>query len=101
MAMRTAAEHPEREPSRCWCCGAVEEPHRMVHLGEHPEVTLCTRCARWTAKQAGELEDQRRSGPGVVVRSSLRAARRAVVKHDLQHSRLVGGPLRWIGRWLP
>ena len=26
---------------RCWCCGTIEVPDRMVNLGDHPEVHLC------------------------------------------------------------
>lgn len=73
----------------------------MVHLGNHPEVALCTRCARWTAKQAWEIEDQVKTGPLVLARNGLRAARRAVVKRGWQHSRLFGGPVRWLGKRLP
>ena len=87
--------------AECWCCGATDDPSRMVHLGNHPEVALCLRCARWAAKQAWEIEDRGKAGPLVVARDRLRAARRGVVKRDWHHHRLLGGPVRWLGKRLP
>jgi hypothetical protein len=101
MATRTAVDDAEMEPSRCWCCGVTEAASRMVHLGNHPEVALCLRCARWAAKQAGEIEDRGRTGRRVVARNRLRAVRRSVVRRGWHHHRLLGGPVRWIGRRLP
>ncbi|HEY2296438.1 MAG TPA: hypothetical protein VGH43_01820 [Jatrophihabitans sp.] len=89
------------ESSECWCCGAVGDPDRMVHLGNHPEVALCIGCARWAAQQAWGLEDRSKSGPLVAARDGLRAARRTVIEHGWQHNRVIGGPLRWIGKRLP
>lgn len=101
MAMRTAVEDPDHERSQCWCCGAIEESSRLVHLGNHPEVALCARCARWAAKQAWELEDREKTGPLVITRDRFRTLRRSVVEHGWQHNPIFGGPLRWIGRHLP
>lgn len=88
-------------PVACWCCAAVGPSDRMVHLGNHPEVALCLGCARWAALQAWAIEDQDRTGLPVRVRNRLRDARRSVIDHGWQHNRIVGPPLRWIGKRLP
>jgi hypothetical protein len=101
MATHTAVEDSEVDPSQCWCCGAIDDPTRMVHLGNHPEVALCLSCARWASKEAAEIEDQGKAGPLVLARDRLRAARRSVVQRGWHHKRWFGGPLRWVGRRLP
>src|SRR6476620_10713289 len=88
-------------PGECWCCGSVNDPHRMVHLGNHPEVGLCRPCARWAAKEASEIEDRYRTGPLVLGRDGLRTVRRFVIARGWHRSRLVGGALRWIGKRMP
>ena len=55
---RTAVEDEFGSPAQCWCCGYVDDPTLLVHLGNHPEVALCRRCARWAAKQAWEIDDR-------------------------------------------
>jgi hypothetical protein len=83
----------------CWCCGTPAQPG--VRLGNHPEVVVCLRCARWLSKQAGAVEDGARSSPAAAARNALRAARGYVVRHGWHRHRAVGRPLRWLGRWLP
>ena len=73
----------------------------MVRLGNHPEVALCTGCARWAAREAREIEDRARSGFGVLVRKQLDAARHGVINRGWQHNRFLGGALRWLGKHLP
>lgn len=73
----------------CWCCGSMDDPERMVHLGNHPEVGICRSCARWGARD--------RTGPLVQVRDGLRTVRRIVIRRGWHRSRWLGGPLRWIG----
>jgi hypothetical protein len=89
------------QPSVCWCCGTVDESARMVHLGDHPEVSICTRCARAISKRAWEIEDQSKAGVAVRARHRFRDLRRAVIRHGWQHSPLIGRPLRWLGRRTP
>ena len=101
MSAPTAAEAAPLDPSQCWCCDATDDPARMVHLGNHPEVALCLGCARWAAKEAGEIEDRGRTGAGVRARDLFRAARHGVVRRGWHRSRLFGAPLHWIGRWFP
>jgi hypothetical protein len=76
-------------------------PNGLVHLGNHPEVAVCTRCAHSLSKWAWELEDRDRTGIAVAVRNRLRQARRAVMRRGWQQSRLIGAPLRRLGRFLP
>ena len=95
-----ATDEPPRR-SECWCCGLIEDPARMVHLGNHPEVALCLRCARWTAKQAREIEDLTRTGPLVRARDRARLGRQKVMQRGWHRNRWLGRPLRWLGRRLP
>jgi hypothetical protein len=100
-AARTAVEDAFDTPSQCWCCGAVDDPTRMVHLGNHPEVALCRACARWAAKQAWEIDDRTKTGLLVRVRERFRSLRRAVIDRGWHRSKLLGRPLRWLGDHLP
>jgi hypothetical protein len=95
-----ATDEPRRR-SKCWCCGVIEDPDRMVHLGNHPEVALCLPCAQWTAKQAKQIDDLTRTGLLVRVRDQLRLARQQVMQRGWHRNRWLGGPLRWLGRRLP
>ena len=88
-------------PGRCWCCGTVDDPALMVHLGNHPEVALCRPCARWAAKQAWEIDDRSRTGPSVRARKRVRAVRQGVVHRGWHRHRVLGRPLRWLGNHLP
>lgn len=85
----------------CWCCGTRRDASEMVHLGNHPEVALCTACARWAANQAWALEDASKSGPFVTARGSLRRARSVVVERGLHRNPVIGPAIRWLGRRLP
>jgi hypothetical protein len=98
---QTAIEDVEAAHGECWCCGCAGDVDRMVHLGNHPEVTLCLRCAHWASKQAAGLEDRDRSGPLPIVRDVLRTARRQVIDHGLHRNPIIGAPLRWLGKRLP
>jgi hypothetical protein len=85
----------------CWCCGTSPGQDRLVHLHAHPEVTLCLSCARWLSKSAGELEDRTRTGFAARVRGWRRRARRFVMDHGWHDRRIIGRPLRWIGKHTP
>ena len=100
-ANRAGADDADTSPSQCWCCGTVEDPTRLVHLGNHPEVGLCVRCAHSVSKWASEIEDRTKTGPLVMARDRFRAVRREVIRRSWLKSRLVGGPIRWIGKRLP
>jgi hypothetical protein len=101
MTVQTAVRDQPQGRSECWCCGKAEELAKLVHLGNHPEVTVCTRCAHSISKWAWEIEDQSRTGLAVRVRDRFRQARKIVVQRGWQHRSLIGRPLRWIGKHMP
>ncbi|HEX5496160.1 MAG TPA: hypothetical protein VFX70_16460 [Mycobacteriales bacterium] len=101
MTVRTAREDDRSGRPLCWCCGAVEDPDRLVRLGNHPEVGVCTRCAHAISKWAWEIEDRSRTGVAVRTRDRLRRVRGTVVRRGWHRNRFIGGPLRWIGRFTP
>lgn len=93
-------DEPARR-SECWCCGRIESPEKLAHLGNHPEVAVCVQCAYWLKTSAREIEDRSRTGPAVRFRDRLRQLRRGVMGRGWHGNRLVGRPLRWLGRHLP
>lgn len=101
MTLQVAVDEAPHSRSECWCCGMVEDPARLVHLGNHPEVTVCIRCAHSISKWAWEIEDQSRPGMAARARDQFRSVRKAVVQRGWHQSRLVGRPLRWLGSRLP
>lgn len=86
---------------QCWCCEILDAPNRMVHLGNHPEVNLCLRCAHWAHQQAWEIEDEGRAGPAAFARDRFRNLRAEVVRRGWHQNRFIGGKLRWLGKYLP
>jgi hypothetical protein len=101
MTAQTAVQDKPAGGSECWCCGTIEDPTQLVHLGNHPEVTVCTRCAHSISKWAWEIEDQSRTGLAVRARDQFRRLRKTVVQRGWHRSRLIGRPLRWIGKHTP
>jgi hypothetical protein len=101
MSAWAAVAEETRRPAECWCCGLALDSDPVVRLGRHPEVTLCTRCARWLAKRADEVEDSERSGLAVTARNALRRGRQAVIQRGWHNRPVVGRMLRRLGRWLP
>jgi len=101
MTIHTAISDEEAGRSRCWCCGRTEDPTRLVHLGNHPEVTLCLGCAHYVSKRAAEIEDQGKTGLAVRGRDRLRQARAIVIERGLHQHPLLGRPLRWLGKHTP
>lgn len=85
----------------CWCCGQPYEKARMAHLGEHPEVTVCARCARSLLRWA-RVADARgsRSWSARFGRASLRV-RKFIVQRDWHRRARLGRALAWLGRRLP
>lgn len=102
MMTRTATDDEHNpSPGQCWCCGAIDDPSNLVHLGNHPEVTVCTRCAHWLSKRAWEIEDRSRTGSAVRIRDRFRRLRKTVVRHGWHRNKIVGRGLRWLGRFTP
>jgi len=100
-AKLTALENADVQPPQCWCCGAIDDEARLVHLGNHPEVGLCIRCAHSVSKWAWEIEDKTKAGPLVTARNQFRALRREVIRRGWHESSLLGRPIRWVGKRLP
>jgi hypothetical protein len=101
MTVRTAIDDSARTPSQCWCCGAIDDPTRLVHLGNHPEVTLCLRCAHFVGKRASEIEDLNKTGMAARGRDALRRARSGVIRRGWHQHPMLGPPLRWLGKHTP
>ena len=85
----------------CWCCDGIDAPARMVHLGNHPEVHLCLRCAHFVHQQAWKIEDKGKQGPAAHVRDQFRNVRAEVMRRGWHQNRFIGGKLRWLGKYLP
>lgn len=97
----TAVDHHDDGSAQCWCCGCLHATDRMVHLGDHPEVQLCLPCAHYVHQQAWEIEDAGKHGPAAFVRDQLRNLRAEVIRRGWHHNELIGGRLRWLGKYLP
>ena len=96
-----ASDAPEDGSVQCWCCDTRTASNQMVHLGNHPEVHLCLRCAHFVHQQAWAIEDRERRGPAAAARNTFRDVRAEVVRRGWHRNRVIGGRLRWIGRYLP
>jgi hypothetical protein len=83
----------------CWCCG--QPPETTVRLGNHPEVSLCPRCAHFLHRQARAREDALAPSPAARFRAGLRSARAVVIRQGWHLKPVIGRPLRWLGRHLP
>ena len=79
----------------------TDSADRMVHLGNHPEVHLCLRCAHFVHQQAWEIEDQGKRGPAAFARDRFRNLRAEVMRRGWHQNRFIGGRLRWLGKYLP
>ena len=86
---------------QCWCCDTVDDPNRMVHLGNHPEVQLCLRCAHFVHQQAWEIDDEGKRGPAALARDRFRNLRVEVMCRGRHQNKLIGGKLRWLSKYLP
>ncbi|MGN6636291.1 MAG: hypothetical protein ACTHJ6_12665 [Oryzihumus sp.] len=98
----TAIDQEGEGVTQCWCCGSMHAPARMVHLGDHPEVHLCLRCAHFVHHQAWAIEDEGKRGPAAFARDQLRNLRAEVMRREWHATtNVLGGLIRWIGRHLP
>jgi len=101
MTTDAVQDHPETPQSRCWCCGAQESDSDLVHLGNHPEVGICIRCAGWVRRRARELEDRHSHGIPARLRGLVRGARATVMAKGWHERGPLGALLRRIDRYLP
>ena len=85
--------------ARCWCCGGFFPDSRLVHLGAHPEVGVCRRCARYLARRSARLPG--RMTPATSIHRTSQEIRERVMVRGLHEGRLLAPLLRWIGRFLP
>lgn len=85
----------------CWCCGEQQDESSVVRLGDHPEVTLCLRCAHFVHRRAQALEDAGVRTVATRVRGVVRACESLVVQHDVLRKPVIGPLLRWLGPRLP
>jgi len=87
--------------SACWCCGHEYSSEQLVHLGSHPEVGVCLRCAHFLHQQAGQRKDALRPSIAGRLRDGMRWCRRVVMDHGWHQRPVIGRPLRWLGRRVP
>jgi hypothetical protein len=94
-----ADEGTASEQGRCWCCDQPYLPDEMVHLGTHPEVTVCLGCARHLNRRAALLPG--RTTPMRLLRRVAQGARDWVLARNLHERRFLGPFLHWLDRHLP
>lgn len=95
---------PERERVSeigCWCCGAEYPDAELVRLGQHPEVGVCLRCARWLQRRAVQRYDEQHPSPAALLRGGIHAVRAAIIQRGWHRRGVLGTALRWIDRHLP
>lgn len=73
----------------------------MAHLGEHPEVAVCARCARSLYRWARVADERTSRSLGPVLRRVSLHIRRRIVGRGWHQRGLPGRILRWLGRSLP
>lgn len=95
--MQNAAD----ELATCWCCGQQKPDVQVVHLGNHPEVVVCLRCAHFLHQQAWSREDAAHPSLATRGRDVLRAGRQEVMRRGWHRKPIIGTALRWLGRRLP
>lgn len=95
-----AVEHDQLGRPLCWCCGGTFDESDLVRLGQHPEVAVCARCARWLNRRARAGSPVGRSPVALTTRVAD-AGRRAVLRHGIQHWPLAGRLLRRLDQHLP
>jgi hypothetical protein len=97
----TGSDAEDGQGVECWCCGQRSAEQRCVRLGNHPEVAVCLACAHFLHQQARQREDALRPSIAARLRDCVRWGRRVVIDRGWHRHRLIGRPLRWLGRRLP
>jgi hypothetical protein len=64
---------------QCWCCGSKYPEPDLVHLGQHPEVAICLRCAHWLRRRATARHDEQHHTLAGQLRGVLQAARDQII----------------------
>jgi hypothetical protein len=70
VAQPAAAAGEFHDRAGCWCCGELQAPQRLLHLGNHPEVGICLGWAHFLHQQTLGLEDELRSSPLIFLLSA-------------------------------
>jgi hypothetical protein len=96
-----AHDYDESSQPRCWCCGADKSDNELVHLGNHPEVGICPRCAHWVHRRGTQLEDAKHPSIAARLRAIVHALRTAVINKGWHQGGFLGTLLRRIDRYLP
>ncbi|QGN58395.1 hypothetical protein [Nostocoides sp. HKS02] len=99
--MTAAVARDQVDRPRCWCCGDEVDEAKLTRLGNHPEVGVCARCARWLARRARAAEDRGRATPGARARRALATVRVAVMRRGIQRWPVLRPLLRRLDRHLP
>lgn len=100
-AMTAAGTDVGEQTGECWCCGNEHAESGLLHLGSHPEVTVCLGCGEYLAQRARERRDGMSPSIAGRGRDLLRSGRRFVVHHGWHERPVVGPVLRRLGRHLP
>ncbi|HEX5966903.1 MAG TPA: hypothetical protein VFY88_00385 [Intrasporangium sp.] len=101
MSAMPAAETNPAKPEECWCCGNTYGESSLLHLGSHPEVTVCLACGDYLARRAQERRDEFSPSLAGRARDVMRAGRRVVMDHGWHELPVVGRVLRWLDRYVP
>ena len=100
MSAMPAAETNPAKPEECWCCGNTCGESLLLHLGSHPEVTVCLLAGTtWlVGRRSGETSSVLFAGARDVMRAG-RASSWITAGGELP---VVGRVLlRWLDRYLP
>jgi hypothetical protein len=87
--------------AQCWCRGSQYPDTDLLRLGQHPEVGICPRCARWLRRRAIARHDEQHHSLAGRLRGVLQGARDHVISHGWHQRRLLGALLRRLDQHLP
>jgi len=100
--MTTAAtEHDQQARATCWCCGEEYDDAELTRLGSHPEVGVCSGCARWLARRARAGSGPDEQTLPARLRRGVDRARGQVMRAGIHDWPVVGPLLRRLDRHLP
>lgn len=99
--MSVQPEEERASGTGCWCCGGGYPEAELVRLGQHPEVGVCLRCARWLQPGAVQRHDEQHPSPAGRLRGGIQGVRAAVIRKSWHRRGVLGTALRWIDRHLP
>jgi hypothetical protein len=95
------AQLPAQPQGQCWCCGQSHDEAELTRLGNHPEVAVCERCARWLHRRAQAPTDAGSGSWQARTRRAMGWARSGVMRLRLHQRPVIGSLLRRLDRHLP